>query len=76
MLRLQMRHPETDYCYPIPKEVSDLYDAPSDGGSQWIYSGFPQYYFEKTHPRWPWVTGEIPTREEAWKKWITKWVGK
>jgi hypothetical protein len=76
MFRLQIKHPETDCCYPIPKEVGDLYDAPSDGGSQWIYSGFRQYYFEETHPRWPWVTGEIPGREETWKKWITKWVGK
>ncbi|MCL2270075.1 MAG: hypothetical protein FWC24_01900 [Treponema sp.] len=72
----QKKYLEDDYCYPIPKEVSDLYDAPSDGGSQWMYSGFEHYYFEKTHPRWPWLSTEIPTREAAWRKWITGLVGK
>jgi hypothetical protein len=75
MFRLQMKYPEKDYCYPIPREVGDLYDAPSDGGSQWMYSGFEQYYFEKTHPRWPWRRTEIPIREHAWKEWI-KLMGK
>jgi hypothetical protein len=69
MLRLQMKYPEKDYCYPIPREVSDLWDAPSDGGSQWMYSGFEQYYFEETHPRWSWLRTEIPIREHAWKEW-------
>jgi hypothetical protein len=75
MLRLQIKYPEKDYCYPIPKEVGDLYEAPSDGGSQWMYSGFEQYYFKKTHPRGPWLRTEIPTRENAWKEWI-KLMGK
>jgi hypothetical protein len=75
MLRLQMKYPEKDYCYPIPREASDLWEAPSDGGSQWMYSGFEQYYFEKTHPRWPWIRTEIPLRVHAWKEWI-KLVGK
>jgi hypothetical protein len=75
MLRLQMKYPEKDYCYPISREVSDLWDAPSDGGSQWMYSGFEQYYFEEIHPRWPWLRTEILTREDAWKEWI-KLMGK
>jgi len=78
LLILQKKHLEDDYIYPDPKEVSDLWNAPSDGGSQWMYSGFEQYYFEKIHPclRWSWLTVEIPTRKAAWKEWITKWVGK
>jgi hypothetical protein len=76
LLILQQKFPENDYCYPIPKEVSDLWDAPSDGGSQWMYSGFEHYYFEEIHPRWPWITGETLTRKAAWKKWITELVGK
>jgi hypothetical protein len=43
MLILQMRYPETDYSYPIPREVGNLWDAPSDGGSGWMYSGFEDY---------------------------------
>ena len=76
--RLQLKYPEDDYCYPIPREAGDLYNAPSDGGSQWMYSGFEHYYFRQTHPRWssPWIATEIPTREEAWKEWITKYMGK
>jgi len=76
LFNLQMKYPEEDYCYPIPKEVGDLWDAPSDGGSQWMYSGFEHYYFEETHPRWTWITTEIPTREAAWKEWIISLIGK
>ena len=76
LLIQQIKYPEIDYIYPIPKEVGDLWDAPSDGGSQWMYSGFEHYYFEETHPRWSWVTVKAPTRQEAWKEWITKLVGK
>jgi hypothetical protein len=76
LLNLQLKYPEEDYCYPIPKEVSDLWDAPSDGGSCWMYSGFEHYYFEETHPRWPWIRTEILTREAAWKEWVTSLVGK
>jgi len=72
---LQMKNPEEDYCYPVPKEVGNLWDAPSDGGSQWMYSGFEHYYFEETHARWSWVTTESPTREEAWKEWV-RFIGK
>jgi hypothetical protein len=75
LLGLQMKRPEEDYCYPIPKEVGDLWNAPSDGGSQWMYSGFEHYFFEETHPRWPWVTTESPTREAAWKEWV-RFIGK
>jgi hypothetical protein len=73
---LQKKYPEMDYCYPIVKEVGNLYDAPSDGGSQWMYSGFEHYYFERTHPRWPWLEAETPTRKAVWKEWITKVIGK
>ena len=76
LLNLQLKYPEEDYCYPIPKEVGDLWDAPSDGGSQWMYSGFEHYYFEITHPRWFWITREITTREEAWKEWVIGLIGK
>jgi len=76
LFRLQLKYPENDYCYPVPKEVGDLWNAPSDGGSQWMYSGFEHYYFEETHPHWPWITTEIPTREAAWKEWITELIGK
>ena len=73
---LQKKNPEMDYCYPIVKEVSNIYHAPSDGGSQWRYSGFEHYYFEETHPRWFWPETENPTREAAWKEWRTKVIGK
>jgi len=76
LLSLQLKYLENDYCYPIPKEVGNLWDAPSDGGSQWMYSGFEHFYFEETHPHWPWVVTEIPTREAAWKEWIVKLIGK
>jgi hypothetical protein len=68
----QMKFPGEDYCYPIPREVSDVYDAPSDGGSYWQYSGFEDCFFEETHrcSRWSWlIREEPPTREEAWKEW-------
>ena len=76
LLRLQQKYPEMDYSYPIPREVDNLWTAPSDGGSYWMYSGFEHYYFEETHPRWPWIVGKIPSREAAWKEWIRKLVGK
>jgi hypothetical protein len=77
MLILQMKYPENDYCYPIPREVDDIYCAPSDGGSHWMYAGFEEYYFERIHPYWrPWGIGTVPTREEAWKKWVTTMIGK
>ena len=74
LLNLQMKYPECDYCYPIPKEVGDLWDAPSDGGSQWMYSGFEHYYIEQTRPRWYWWSSlpeSTPTRESAWKEWVS-----
>jgi hypothetical protein len=81
MLILQMKYPEDDFCYPIPREVDDIYAAPSDGGSHWSYSGFEHYYFEETHPNygyiWRWrIPLDVPTREEAWKKWVTEMIGK
>jgi hypothetical protein len=76
MLILQMKYPEGDYCYPVQREIGDLWCAPSDGGSQWMYSGFKHYFFENTHPHWPWISRDIPTREEAWKEWITIMIGK
>ena len=79
LLNLQLKHPEEDYCYPIPKEVGDLWNAPSDGGSCWMYSGFEHYYFEQTRQRWySWspLPEKIPTREEVWKEWVTDLVGK
>jgi len=76
LLIQQNKYPEIDYCYPIPKEVGDLWDAPSDGGSQWMYSGFEHYYFEQSHPRWSWVKTEPLTREAAWKEWIVEMIGK
>ena len=76
LFRLQLKYPENNYCYPVPKEVGDLWNAPSDGGSQWMYSGFEHYYFEETHPRWSWITTESLTREAAWKEWVTELIGK
>ncbi|MCL2180520.1 MAG: hypothetical protein FWB83_05280 [Treponema sp.] len=70
LLNLQLKFPEDDFCYPIPREVDDLWSAPSDGGAQWMYSGFNHYFFYQTHPQWnPWSDREVPTREEAWKEW-------
>jgi hypothetical protein len=78
LFSLQLKYPEDDYCYPVPREAGDLWNAPSDGGSQWMYSGFEHYYFKETHPGWcsPLMITEIPTRENAWKEWITKYLGK
>jgi hypothetical protein len=56
--------------------VDYLWCVLSDGGSQWMYSGFEHYYFEETRSRWYWrENGENPTREEAWKEWV-RLVGK
>jgi hypothetical protein len=76
LFQQQLKFPELDLCYPIPREAGDIYDAPSDGGSYWMYSSFNHYYFEATHPRWPWITGEIPNRKDSWKQWIKKCIGK
>jgi len=76
LINLQMKHPDEDYCYPIPEEAGDVWSAPSDGGSHWMYSGFEQYCIEQTQPRWSWVTTEIITRKEAWKKWVIMMIGK
>jgi hypothetical protein len=76
LLKLQQKYPENDYCYPIPREVDDLWNAPSDGGTQWMYSGFEHFYFERTHPRWAWGKTKPLTREAAWKEWIAEMVGK
>jgi hypothetical protein len=74
----QMKHPDEDYCYPIPKEAGNLWNAPSDGGSHWNYYNFEHYYFEETQSRFCWwgLKRDIPTREEAWKTWIKVFVGK
>jgi hypothetical protein len=76
LLNLQLKYPTEDFCYPIPREADDLWDAPSDGGSCWMYSGFEHYYFEQTRPRWSLLPEKIPSRKEAWKEWITSLVGK
>ena len=78
LLNLQIKFPENDYCYPISREVDNLWNAPSDGGSQWMYSGFNHYFFEQTHPRfcWSWRSRELPTHEEAWKDWKINIIGK
>jgi hypothetical protein len=76
LLKLQLIYPEDDYCYPIPREVDNIWTAPSDGGSQWMYSGFAHYYFERTHSRWSWGKAEPLTREAVWKEWVTEMVGK
>ena len=70
LLLQQQKYPEKDFCYPIPREVDDLWNAPSDGGSQWMYASFEHYYFEETHRRWSWISREVPTRETAWKEWV------
>jgi hypothetical protein len=76
LLTHQMKFAEEDFCYPIPKEAGNIYLAPSDGGSQWMYSGFEHFYFEKTHPRWSWGKEEPLTRDIVWKEWVTEMVGK
>ena len=76
LFRLQLTYPEDDYCYPIPREADNIYNAPSDGGSHWRYSDFEHFFFEITHAHWRWTTAEILPREEAWKEWITKYMGK
>jgi hypothetical protein len=76
LLLQQKKFPESDYCYPIPREVDNLWNAPSDGGSQWMYSGFEHYYFERTHSHWSWGKSELLTREAVWKEWITEMMGK
>jgi len=77
LLQLQIKFPEDDYCYPIPEEVDDIWAAPSDGGSHWNYSGFEHYFHEQTRPRHYWYAShDYPTREEAWREWIKKWIGK
>ncbi|MCL2244284.1 MAG: hypothetical protein FWC03_07425 [Treponema sp.] len=77
LLNQQKKFPEDDYCYPYPREIDDLWCAPSDGGSHWMYSGFNHYFFEQTHPLlyW-WGSSEIPTRDEAWKEWKKDMIGK
>ena len=79
LLNLQLKYPEDDFCYPLPREVDDIYSAPSDGGSQWLYSGFEHYLFEQTRQRWYWwspVPEEVPSRKEAWKDWKISMIGK
>ena len=77
LLNLQIKFPENDYCYPIPREIDDLWVAPSDGGSYWMYSGFEHYFHEMTRPYWYWWgSREIPTRDEAWKTWKRDLIGK
>ena len=77
LFRLQMKFPENDYCYPIPREVDNIYSAPSDGGSQWMYSSFEDYFYEQTRPRhYRWGSWDIPTREEARREWKKNLVGK
>jgi len=75
LLIQQQKYPERDFCYPIPREVDNLWSAPSDGGSYWMYSGFEHYYSEETHLRWSLVKTEPLSRDEAWKEWI-KFIGK
>jgi len=75
LLIQQQKYPETDYCYPIPREVDNLWSAPSDGGSYWMYFGFEHYYFKETHPCRRWVKVEPQKREEVWKEWV-KFIGK
>jgi hypothetical protein len=79
LLNLQMKCPEEDFCYPVPREAGDIYDAPSDGGSCWMYSGFEHDYCERARPRWYWwslLPEKVPSREEVWKEWVTEMVGK
>jgi len=76
LFRLQMKFPERDFCYPLPNEVGNLWNAPSDGGSIWMYYGFEHYFFDQTHFWSVWSKTETPSREAAWKEWVTKLVGK
>ena len=73
----QIKFPDDDYCYPIPEEIEDIYCAPSDGGSYWMYSSFEHYYHEITHPHWSYYGSlEFPKRKEAFKEWKKNLVGK
>ena len=79
LLILQLKYPEEDFCYPVPEEVDDIWSAPSDGGSGWMYLDFEHYFFDQTRPRWyPWSSQpeKTPSREEVWKRWKIKMVGK
>ena len=76
LFRLQMKFPERDFCYPVPNEVGNLWSAPSDGGSVWMYADFEHYFFERTHPMWFWSRAEILTRKALWKECVIKLVGK
>jgi hypothetical protein len=76
LLLRQIKETETDFCYPIPREVGDLWCAPSDGGTCFAYTGFNDFYFQQTHPRFHWLFHrETPTRSEAWKEWV-RYIGK
>lgn len=77
LLISQMKNPEVDFIFPVPNEVGNLWTAPSDGGSHWMYHDFNHYYYNSLHPRWirSWMKEEIPTREEVWKDWV-KFIGK
>jgi hypothetical protein len=79
LLNLQLKYPDDDFCYPVPREVDDLWSAPSDGGSHWMYLNFGHYFFEQTRQCWyPWspLPERIPSREEAWRDWLVSMVGK
>jgi hypothetical protein len=58
----QMKFPDDDLCYPIPREVADIYNAPSDGGSQWMYSGFEHWTCSITCLTEPW---RVPVIEQV-----------
>ena len=74
MFRLQAKFPEMDFCYPIPEETGNIWCAPSDGGSWWMYSGFEHYFFERARLIRSW-RATSPSREDAWKEWV-RLVGK
>jgi hypothetical protein len=70
VLRSQIKDTELDFIYPIPKEVGNLWNAPSDGSS-FKFSGFEEYYFFMTDQN-----NSKPARKEAWKTWKKDMIGK
>jgi hypothetical protein len=74
VLIFQMKHIDEDLVYPEYNEICDLWDAPSDGGTHFKYSGFESFYNNSGYRYWT----EMPfvSKKEAWKFWVTRMIGK
>jgi hypothetical protein len=74
--------PEREVVFPLRyEEVDDIWEAPSDGGTHFDYSGFNDFYRSSIQANQQlalfWSDEKFrETKQDIWKDWVKSWIGK